>query len=107
MYLIHDALLFMKLKPLSDHLIVEPISVDEITKAGIILPDTVDKEKPEKGTVVAVGPGKMLDNGQLQPLAVKVGDVVVFKKYSPDEVKVDDKEYLVLSESDILAVVEA
>ncbi|MBI2483881.1 co-chaperone GroES [Candidatus Uhrbacteria bacterium] len=97
----------MKLKPLSDRLIVEPISVDEITKAGIILPDTVDKEKPEKGRVVAVGPGKMLDNGQLHPLAVKVGDIVVFKKYSPDEVKVDDTEYLVLSESDILAVVEA
>ncbi|MBI4249968.1 co-chaperone GroES [Candidatus Uhrbacteria bacterium] len=97
----------MQLKPLSDRLIVEPISADEITKAGIILPDTVDKEKPEKGKVVAVGPGKLLDNGQVHPLSVKVGDVVVFKKYSPDEVKVDDKEYLVLSESDILAVVVA
>jgi len=95
----------MQLKPLSDRLIVEPISADEITKAGIILPDTVDKEKPEKGKVVAVGPGKLLDNGQVHPLSVKVGDIVVFKKYSPDEVKVDDKEYLVLSESDILAVV--
>lgn len=97
----------MKLKPLSDRLVVEPISVDEITKAGIILPDTVDKEKPEKGKVVAVGPGKMLENGQLQPISLKVGDVVLFKKYSPDEVKVDDKEYLILSESDILAIVEA
>ena len=97
----------MKLKPLSDRLIVEPLNEDAITLAGIILPDTVDKEKPEKGKVVAVGPGKVLDNGQLRPISVKVGDVVLFKKYSPDEVKVDDKEYLVLSESDILAVVEA
>ncbi len=97
----------MQLKPLSDRLVVEPISVDEITRAGIILPDTVDKEKPEKGKVIAVGPGKMLDNGQLHPLSLKVGDIVLFKKYSPDEVKVDDKEYLILSESDILAIVEA
>ncbi len=97
----------MQLKPLSDRLVVEPISVDEITKAGIILPDTIDKEKPEKGKVIAVGPGKMFDNGQVHPLSLKVGDIVLFKKYSPDEVKVDDKEYLILSESDILAIVEA
>lgn len=95
----------MKLKPLGDRLIVEPVSSDEVTKAGIILPDTVDKEKPEKGKVLAIGPGKLLENGTRLPLEVKVGDVVIFKKYSPDEVKVDDKEYLVLSESDIMAVV--
>lgn len=95
----------MKLKPLADRVIVEPLNEDEVTKTGIILPDTVDKEKPEKGRVLAVGPGKLLENGQRSALDVKVGDVVVFKKYSPDEVKVDGKEYLVLSESDLIAVV--
>ncbi len=97
----------MKLKPLSDRLIVEPLNEDSVTQAGIILPDTVDKEKPEKGKVISVGPGKVLDNGNTHPMSVKVGDIVLFKKYSPDEVKIDDKEYLVISESDILAVVEA
>lgn len=94
----------LKLNPLGDRLIVEAISKDEITKAGIILPDTVDKEKPEKGRVVALGSGKLLDNGTRLPWEVKVGDVVFFKKYAPDDIKVDDKEYLILSESDILAV---
>ncbi|MBI4252710.1 co-chaperone GroES [Candidatus Uhrbacteria bacterium] len=94
----------LKLQPLADRIIVEAISADEVTKAGIILPDTVDKEKPEKGRVVALGSGKLLDNGQRLAWEVKVGDVVFFKKYAPDEIKVDDKEYLILSESDILAV---
>lgn len=94
----------LKLRPLADRLLVEAISVDEVTKAGIILPDTVDKEKPEKGRVVALGSGKLLDNGQRLPWEVKVGDIVFFKKYAPDEIKVDDTEYLILSESDILAV---
>ena len=70
------------------------------------MPDTVDKEKPEKGEVVAVGSGKVLDNGQTQAMSVKVGDQVVFKKYSPDEVKIDNQEYLVLNESDIIAIIE-
>lgn len=95
-----------KLRPLGDRLIVEPVSEDEITKAGIILPDTVDKEKPEKGKVVAVGPGKLLENGQRAPMEVSAGDVVLFRKYSPDDVKIDDVEYLVLSQSDLLAVIE-
>ncbi|MEK7618735.1 MAG: co-chaperone GroES [Patescibacteria group bacterium] len=95
----------MQLKPLGDRLIVEPINEDEVTKAGIILPDTVDKEKPERGMVVAVGPGKLLESGSRLAMDVKVGDTVVFKKYSPDEVKIDGKEYLILSESDIMAVV--
>ncbi|MDP2630908.1 MAG: co-chaperone GroES [Candidatus Uhrbacteria bacterium] len=94
----------MGLQPLGDRLLVEAISVDEITKAGIILPDTVDKEKPEKGRVVALGSGKLLDNGQRLAWEMKVGDVVFFKKYAPDEIKVDDKEYLILAESDILAI---
>ncbi|MBI4240024.1 co-chaperone GroES [Candidatus Uhrbacteria bacterium] len=96
----------MALKPLGDRLIVEAISEEEVTKLGIILPDTVSKEKPEKGKVIAVGPGKLLESGQRHPCEVKVGDIIVFKKYSPDDVKIDDKEYLILSESDILAVVE-
>lgn len=94
----------LKLKPLADRLIVEAISEDEITKAGIILPDTVDKEKPEKGRVIALGSGKLLENGQRLAWEVKEGDVVFFKKYAPDEIKVDGKEYLILSEADILAI---
>jgi len=94
----------MQLQPLGDRLIVEPISEDEVTKAGIILPDTVDKEKPEKGRVLFLGSGKLLDNGQRLAWEIKVGDVVFFKKYAPDEIKVEDKTYLILSESDILAV---
>lgn len=95
-----------KLKPLGEHVIVKPIIEDEITKAGIVLPDTVDKEKPEKGEVVAVGPGKLLENGQRAAMSVKVGDKVMFKKYSPDEIKVDKEEYLVISENDIIAILE-
>ena len=95
----------MNLKPLHDNVIVKPLDEDTQTKGGIVLPDTVDKERPEKGEIVAVGPGKLLDNGQRSPMSVQVGDKVIFKKYSPDEVKVDDEEYLVLSESDILAVI--
>ena len=96
----------MNLKPLHDHVIVKAITEDEVTKAGIVLPDTVDKEKPEKGEVVAVGPGKMMDSGQRAPMSVKVGEKVMFKKYSPDEIKVDDEEYLVISEGDIMAILE-
>lgn len=96
----------MKLKPLHDHVIVKPITEDEVTKAGIVLPDTVDKEKPEKGEVVAVGPGKIMDNGQRAEMSVAVGDKVMFKKYSPDEIKVDGDEYLVITDSDIIATLE-
>lgn len=95
----------MQVKPLGDRVLVQPIEESEATISGIILPDTVDKEKPEKGEIIAVGPGKYED-GHIVPLAVKVGDKVLFKKYSPDEIKVGDKEYLILSESDILAVYE-
>jgi chaperonin GroES len=95
-----------KLRPLGDRVIVKPVPKEEMTKAGIILPDTIDKERPEQGEVIAVGPGKLLDNGTRAAISVKVGDKVVFKKYSPDEVKIDDVEYLVISESDVMAVVE-
>ncbi|MDP2656022.1 MAG: co-chaperone GroES [bacterium] len=96
----------MTLRPLGDRLIVEPTKEDEITKSGIILPDTIDREKPEEGKVIAIGSGKLSENGTRIPMEVKVGDTVVFKKYAPDEVKIDDKEYFVLSESDIMAVIE-
>lgn len=94
----------MNLQPLGDRLIVEAVNEDEISKAGIILPDTVDKEKPEKGKVVSVGSGKVREDGTRLPLEVKVGDTVFFKKYAPDDIKIDGKEYLILSEADILAV---
>jgi chaperonin GroES len=96
----------MKLKPLFSNVIVKPLKNEEITKSGIVLPDTTDKEKPERGEVIAVGTGRILDNGQVAPMTVKVGDKIMFKKYSPDEIKVDDQEYLVLSESDIIAIIE-
>ena len=96
----------MNLKPLGDKVIVKPLADEEVTKAGIVLPDTAEKEKPEKGEVVAVGPGKILDNGRHAPLSVKSGDKILFKKYSPDEIKVDGEEFLVVSEEDIVAVIE-
>ncbi|RLC35886.1 co-chaperone GroES [Candidatus Falkowbacteria bacterium] len=96
----------MNIKPIRDKVIVKPIAEDEVTKGGIVLPDTVDKERPEKGEVIAVGGGKTLDNGQKLPMSVKVGDIVMFKKYSPDEIKVDDQEYLVIAEDDIMAILE-
>jgi len=96
----------MQLRPLNDRLIVKPLPKEEVTKSGIILPDTIDKERPEQGEVVAIGPGKLTPEGQRLEMSVKVGDKVVFKKYSPDEVKVDDQELLVISDSDILAIIE-
>ena len=95
----------MKLKPLSDHVVVESV-VEEKKKGNIILPDTIEKEKSEKGKVVAVGPGKIDKDGKRIPIQVKKGDVVLFTKYSPNEVKVDGKDYLVIKEEDILAILE-
>ncbi|MEK7097324.1 MAG: co-chaperone GroES [Patescibacteria group bacterium] len=96
----------MQLKPLNDHVIVKPIVEDEVTKSGIVLPETISKEKPEKGEVVAVGSGRLLDNGQRAPMSVKTGDKIIFKKYSPDEIKIDGQDFLILSEGDILAILE-
>lgn len=95
----------MNIKPLGDRVIIKPIAEDITTKAGIVLPETVEKEKAEKGEVLAVGPGRVLDNGEVAPITVKVGDKVMFKKYSPDEIKIDGQELLVISESDILAII--
>ena len=96
----------MIIKPLSDHILLEPLKQEEKTKSGILLPESVEKEKPEQGKVIAVGPGKKTEDGKVIPLEVKAGDVVLFKKYGPDEIKVEDKEYLIASEEDILAIVE-
>ena len=94
----------MKIKPLRDQVLLEPFK-EERKKGGIILPETVQKERPEKAKVVAVGPGKMAD-GKLVPIDLKKGDVVLFTKYGPNEIKVDEKEYLIAREEDILAVIE-
>jgi len=96
----------MDIKPLHDNVVLEPLDAEKTTKSGIVLPETADKEKPEKGEVLAVGPGKRSENGQILPMGVKAGDKVLFKKYSPDEIKIDGKEYLLISESDILAILE-
>lgn len=95
----------MKLKPLHDNVVVKPMSADEVTKSGIVLPET-SKERPERGEVVAIGPGKRMENGEVAPMGVKIGDKVMFKKYSPDEIKIDNQELLLLSENDILAILE-
>ncbi len=96
----------MKIKPLSDHILLEPIKEEEKTKTGILLPETAEKERPEQGKVIAVGPGRKTSSGKIIPVAVKVGQKVLFKKYGPDEIKVDGKEYLIAREEDILAVIE-
>ena len=96
----------MKFQPLSNHVFIEPIDEDKVTKSGIVLPDTAEKEKPIKGKVLAVGPGKASEKGERIPMSVKVGDVVLFKKYGPDEIEIDGKKYLVGDEDDILAVIE-
>jgi Co-chaperonin GroES (HSP10) len=95
----------MALMPINDHVVVKAVT-EEKTVGGIILPETADKEKPERGEVIAVGPGKLLENGSRATPSVKVGDIVVFKKYSPDEVKVGKDEYLVIREDDVLAIVK-
>jgi len=95
----------MNLKPLEDRVIIEPIKEEEKTKSGIILPETASKEKPEQGKIVAVGPGKY-ENGKRIAMDVKVGDKVIFSKYGPDEIKVDNREYLIARASDILAIIK-
>ncbi|MFH1173134.1 MAG: co-chaperone GroES [bacterium] len=96
----------MSIKPLNDNVIVKPLKENEIGKFGIVLPETVDKEKPERGEVIAVGPGKMLASGQRAVMGVQVGQKVLFKKYSPDEIKIDGQELLVVNEGDIIAILE-
>jgi chaperonin GroES len=91
-----------KLQPLADRVLVKPIEKEEKTKSGIYLPDTA-KEKPQEGEIMAVGPGKMTDEGKRIPMDLKVGDRVIYAKYGGTEIKVDDEELMILRESDILA----
>lgn len=95
-----------KIQPLGGNILVEPISEESKTATGIVLPDTVDKEKPQKGKIVALGTGKVTEDGKKIPFKVKVGDIIIFKKYSPDELEIEDKEYFIMSEEDVLAVVK-
>lgn len=95
----------MNLQPLNDHIFLEAVEETKTTKSGIVLPDTAEKEKPIRGKVVAVGPGKLDEKGHRVPMSVKVGDLVLFKKYGPDELEVDGKKYLVGEEADILAII--
>ena len=94
----------MKIKPLEDRVVVKPAPPDEKVQGGIIIPDTA-KEKPQKGEIVAIGPGKVSDAGEKIPMTVKVGDTILYGKYSGTEVTIDGEEYLIVRESDILAVI--
>ena len=95
----------MKIKPMYGRVLVKAVTETE-TKSGIVIPDTVDKERPERGEVLEVGEGKLLDSGERAPMSVKKGDVVIFKKYGPDEIKFEGETLLVLEEADIVAVIE-
>ncbi|RKZ00892.1 MAG: co-chaperone GroES [Candidatus Hydrothermota bacterium] len=95
----------MKVKPLADRVLVKRIEEEEVRKGGIIIPDTA-KEKPQKGEVIAVGPGRLDEKGNRVPMEVKVGDKVIFSKYAGSEVKIEGEEYLIMREDDILAIIE-
>ena len=93
------------LKPLGDRLVVRPSAREEMTKSGIVLPDTV-KERPQEGTILAVGPGRTLDDGTKEPIEVSVGEKILFQKYAGTEFKLDDEDLLILSQKDVLAVIK-
>jgi chaperonin GroES len=94
-----------KLKPLGDRLVVKPMAREEMTKSGIVLPDTV-KERPQEGTILAVGPGRTLDDGSREPIEVAVGEKILFQKYAGTEFKLDEEDLLILSQKDVLAVIQ-
>lgn len=96
----------MNIKPLSNNILIEPIKDEEKTKTGILLPETAEKERPEQGMVIAVGPGKRGKEGKFMPMDIKPGDKVLFTKYGPNEIKINDKDYLIAKEEDILAIIE-
>jgi len=96
----------MNLRPLGDRVVLKPVEREEKTKSGIVLPDTA-KEKPQEGMVEAVGTGRILDNGTKVPMELKVGDKVLYAKYAGNEFKVDEQDYLIVSEKDVLAVVSS
>jgi chaperonin GroES len=94
-----------RIRPLADRVVIKPQEKEEKTRGGIFLPDTASKEKPQEGTVMAVGDGKLDDNGKRTPVSVKTGDKVLFAKYAGTEIKIDEEDYLILAEKDILAIV--
>ncbi len=96
----------MNIQPLSDHILIEPIKQEEKTKTGILLPETAEKERPEQGKVLGVGPGRHTKDGSRIPMEVKPGDRVLFTKYGPTEIKIDEKEFLIAKEEDILAILD-
>ncbi len=98
--------IIMNIKPLSNNFFIESIEEEKTTKSGIVLPETAEKEKPIKGKIIAVGSGKINEKGERIPMSVKIGDIVLFKKYGPDEIEIEDKKYLVGNEDDILAILE-
>jgi chaperonin GroES len=93
------------IKPLADRVVVEVTEAEDVSPGGIVLPDTA-QEKPQKGKVVAAGPGRVLENGEIAPMGVKVGDIIIFSKYGGTEIKLDGKEYTILRESDVLTILE-
>ncbi|MBD3279918.1 co-chaperone GroES [Candidatus Dojkabacteria bacterium] len=93
-----------KFKPIGPNILVKPVEEEQKTDSGIVLPDTVDKEKPQKGKVIAIGTG-IVDDGKKLQFNVKVGDIVIFKKYSPDEIEIDGEDYLIMTEGDILGII--
>jgi chaperonin GroES len=95
----------MQLTPLGSKVVLEPLAQEKMTQSGLVIPDTADKTRPMQGTVVAVGPGALTDSGTRTPIALKIGDQVLFKKYGPDEFEIEGKKYLVADEADILAVI--
>ena len=96
----------MNLKPLHNQVIIKAVVAQEKTEGGLVLPKTADKERPEKGEVIAAGPGKMLASGQRAEMSVRIGQTVIFKKYVPDEIKIEGEEFFVITEDDIIAIVE-
>ena len=96
----------MNIQPIADRVVVKPIEREELTKSGIIIPDSIDKERPEQGEVIAVGIGRLLDSGARAEMEAKVGDKILFKKYAPDEVKIEKQTYLIVSEMDIVAILK-
>lgn len=95
-----------RINPLRDNVIIEPASPEEVTDSGIVIPETAKKDRPEQGTVVAVGPGKMGKDGKRRPMEVEKGNKVIFSKYGPSEIEIDGTEYLIAEEKDILAILE-
>lgn len=100
-----DLMAKVNIRPLSDRVVVKPLPAEEVTKSGLVIPDTA-KERPQQGEVIAVGPGRITDDGKKIPMEVKVGDKVLYGKYAGTEISIDGEEYLIMRESDILAIIE-